>query len=205
MDAGRKIFVDLWCVLCIPPSHTFPCVVTLPKWKYPGAQILLAMDDGKAVKCTLLNFYKSMSNVNIHNYILLWVTLYFTGTDLLKILFGDRFYHEVKSAGLLDPTVIRPQMPLQPSEPSPPSQAFTQPQSTVFELVWHCMFRDLHVPCISVTDTRSGASPSTVTPTATQQSISLQQGTKLLHTYNVLTSHVFRPTVGLGVKLTYLG
>jgi len=35
----------------------------------------------------------------------------------------DRFYHEVKSAGLLDPTVIRPQMPLQPSEPSPPSQA----------------------------------------------------------------------------------
>jgi len=74
------------------------------------------------------------------------------GEGALKALFGDRFYHEVKSAGLLDPAVIRPKLSLQPSEPT---QACTEPQFT---------------------DTRSGASPLTGSPTAAQQKLSPQQG-----------------------------
>jgi len=53
-----------------------------------------------------------------------WV-LHFTGEGILKLLFGERFYHEVESAGLLDPTVIRPKLSLQPSQPT---QACTEPQ-----------------------------------------------------------------------------
>ena len=60
-----------------------------------------------------------------------WV-LNFTGEDVLRLLFGDRFYSEVKSAGLLDPTVIRPKLSLQPSQPT---QACAEPQCMVLKLV----------------------------------------------------------------------
>ena len=46
------------------------------------------------------------------------------GADILKLLFGERFYREVESAGLLDPAVIR----RQPLHPAQPPQQSAEPQ-----------------------------------------------------------------------------
>lgn len=72
-----------------------------------------------------------MTKVSIHVHSVMSISP-FIGKDVLKVLFGDRFYHEVESAGLLDPTVIRPKLSLQPSEPT---QAGAEPQCMVLEVI----------------------------------------------------------------------
>ena len=82
-----------------------------------------AIEDGKATEATLL-YSCELANYKCaaKTYNVLQLNV---GADILKLLFGENFYHEVEYAGLLDPAVIRPP---RPSHPAQPPQQPAEPQ-----------------------------------------------------------------------------